>query len=96
MGPPNYTNPHDLPQALYYTAYTDDDPPVQNTIIGLSAVAAKMPMRSTHRSISVSPAGQGREGSGAGGLPLQRRAAPHCQDPPTCAATRSMLPSQSS
>ena len=53
IGVSTYTDPSQLPGAVYTNAYPDEsDPPISNTIIGLNTMLSKMPMRSTHHSIS--------------------------------------------
>ena len=64
----NYTTPHDLAPAMYTAVYTDDDPPVQNNIVGLMHMCRKMPMRSTHSSLPTSRASQSK-GNGLDGVP---------------------------
>ena len=53
IGVSTYTEPSQLTGAVYTNAYPDEsDPPIQNNIIGLATMLPKMPMRSTHHSIS--------------------------------------------
>ena len=46
-----YTTPNDLQPDVHASVYTGDDPPVQNHVVGLMAMGAKMPMRSTHSTL---------------------------------------------
>ena len=48
---------------VHAAVYTDEDPPVQNDIVGLAGMCAKMPMRSTRGSLPSSRASQSKGGN---------------------------------
>ena len=61
VGQPIYTTPQDLPGELYAAVYSDSDPPVDMQIVGLTALSKRLPMRSSHSSVTSSSSSGGLE-----------------------------------